>query len=128
MSDLVSYGSTPAIPLVTIGDIVCTSDLVVTPSGSHPVGGVLWTFTDMSRTTREIPAWAIVSTVVFVWFCFFGLLFLLAKEERTQGSVQIVVQGKGFLHTVQLPVSSPAQVADYAARVSYARSLSASRA
>jgi hypothetical protein len=57
-----------------------------------------------------------------------GLLFLLVKEERTVGSVQVVVQGRGFLHTVQLPVANRAQVSDYAARVNYARSLSASRA
>jgi hypothetical protein len=63
--------------------------------------------------------------VVFFFFCLLGLLFLLAKEERTEGSVQVVVQGPGFLHQVQLPVYSVIQVQDYAARVNYARSLSA---
>jgi hypothetical protein len=47
------------------------------------------------------------------------------KESRTEGHVQIVVQGPGFVHTVQLAVSSIAQVADYNARVNYARSVSA---
>lgn len=111
--------------LVTIGDIVCTNTTVVTPSGQAPIGGVVWSYTDMSRTTRGIPTWAIVCTVIFFFFCLLGLLFLLAKEERTEGAVQVVVQGPGFLHQVQLPVASVIQVQDYAARVNYARSLSA---
>lgn len=113
-------------PLVTIGDIVCTQQEVITPSGRAPIGGVVWSFTDMSRTTRSIPTWAIVCAVVFFFFCLLGLLFLLAKEDRTDGSVQVVVQGQGFLHQLQLPVHSVAQVQDVAARVNYARSLSAS--
>jgi len=115
----------PPTTLVTIGDIACTSGLVITPSGTRPIGQVTWSFTDMSRTTRGIPAWAIVCAIVFFLFCLLGLLFLLVKEEQTEGWVQVVVQGPSFLHTVQLPVASPAQVADYNARVNYARSLSA---
>ena len=111
--------------LVTIGDIACTGTTVITPSGRAPIGGVVWSYTDMSRTTRSIPTWAIVCAVIFFFFCLLGLLFLLAKEDRTEGTVQIVVQGPGFLHQVQLPVSSVMQIQDYAARVNYARSLSA---
>ena len=111
--------------MVTIGDIACTNTLVITPSGQAPIGGVVWSYTDMSRTTRSIPTWAIVCTVIFFFFCLLGLLFLLAKEDRTEGTVQVVVQGQGFLHQVQLPVSSVMQIQDYAARVNYARSLSA---
>ncbi|HWG26233.1 hypothetical protein [Actinospica sp.] len=112
--------------LVTIGDIACTDTTVITPSGQAPIGGVVWSYTDMSRTNRGIPTWAIVCAVIFFFFCLLGLLFLLVKEERTEGSVQVVVQGPGFLHQVQLPVSSVLQIQDYAARVNYARSLSAS--
>jgi hypothetical protein len=111
--------------MVTIGDIVCTNTTVITPSGQAPIGGVVWSYTDMSRTNRGIPTWAIVCAVVFFFFCLLGLLFLLAKEERTEGSVQVVVQGPGFLHQAQLPVYSLMQVQDYAARVNYARSLTA---
>ncbi len=111
--------------LVSIGDIGVTQTLVVTPSGHLPIGEVHWMFTDMSRTMSRIPVWAIVCTIIFFVFCFLGLLFLLAKEEQTDGSVQVTVQGPGFVHTVQLPVSSPHQVMDYAQRVNYARSLSA---
>lgn len=112
--------------LVAIGDIVCTQQEVITPSGRAPIGGVVWSFTDMSRTTRAIPTWAIVCAVIFFFFCLLGLLFLLAKEDRTEGAAQVVVQGPGFLHQTQIPVFSVPQLQDLAARVNYARSLSAS--
>lgn len=114
--------------LVTIGDIACTNTEVITPSGRCPVGAATWTFTDMSRTTKAIPTWAIVCTVIFFVFCLLGLLFLLVKEEHTEGGVQVVVQAPGLLHQIQLPVSSVGQVQDYAARVAYARSLTVAAA
>lgn len=118
-------GAYSAPVMVTIGDIACSSTTVITPSGQAPIGGVVWSYTDMSRTTKSIPTWAIICAIVFFFFCLLGLLFLLAKEERTEGWVQVVVQGPGFVHHVQLPVASVAQAQDYAARVNYARSLSA---
>lgn len=124
--DAVPFSAGPATTLVTIGDIACTPAEVITPSGRCPVGSATWTFTDMSRTTKSIPTWAIVCAVIFFLLCLLGLLFLLVKEERTEGSVQVVVQGPGLLHQLQVPVSSVAQVQDYAARVAYARSLTAS--
>ena len=39
--------------------------------------------------------------------------------------MQVTVQAPGFAHTAQLPVYAAFQVSDYAARVDYARSLSA---
>jgi hypothetical protein len=117
-----------APPLVAIGDISCTQDEVITPSGTGPIGELTWTFTNMSQTWRTIPTWAVVCAVVFAVFCLLGLLFLLAKEDKTQGWVQITVQAPGFVHTVQLPVYTPYQVTDYAARVEYARSLTTAAA
>ncbi|MGW5641293.1 hypothetical protein ACWEV3_04535 [Saccharopolyspora sp. NPDC003752] len=116
--------SSAPLPVVTIGDIVCTPTEVMTPSGTAPVGEVAWTFTDMSRTTRTIPAWAIVLCVLFIFFCFLGLLFLLAKEERTEGWVQVGVQGPRLLHFTQIAVTSPMAVADLNARVNTARAVS----
>ncbi len=111
--------------LVTVGDIVCTEHWVITPSGTRPIGEVSWSFNDMSHTTQSIPAWAIVLAIIFFLFCLLGLLFLLVKEEQTTGWIQIVVQGDRFVHTTQIPVTTRAQVADYNARINYARSLSA---
>jgi hypothetical protein len=115
-----------APPLVAIGDISCTQDQVITPTGTRPIGEVNWTFTNMSHTWQTIPTWAAVCAIVgFFFVCVFSLLFLLAKEDKTQGWVQVVVQSPGFMHSVQLPVYDPYHVTDYAARVDYARSLSA---
>lgn len=110
---------------MTFGDIGVTAEWVITPSGTCHVRDANWMFADMSRTLQRTPAWAVVLCILFVIFCFLGLLFLLAKEERTEGFVQIVVQGPRLVHTVQLPVSSPAQIMDYNQRVNYARALSA---
>lgn len=112
--------------LVTIGDISVTSTTVYTPSGSRPLAEVSWTFTDMSMTSQAIPTWAIVCAIVFFLFCFLGLLFLLAKEDKTTGGVQVTVHGPGFVHTASIPVFSMAQVADINARVNYVRTLTAS--
>lgn len=122
-----SYPAQPA--LVVIGDISCTQEHVFTPSGTRPIGEVTWTFTDLSRSWQAIPTWAVVCAIAgFFIVCVFSLLFLLAKEDRTEGWVQVVAQAPGFAHTVQLPVWSAQNVADYAARVNYARSLSAAAA
>jgi len=112
--------------LVTIGDISVTSTTVYTPSGSRPLAEVSWTLTDLSSTSQAIPTWAIVCAIVFFVFCFLGLLFLLAKEDKTQGAVQVTVHGPGFVHTSTMPVTSLAQVADINARVNYVRTLIAS--
>ncbi|WP_157537166.1 hypothetical protein [Kitasatospora azatica] len=52
-----------------------------------------------------------------------GLLFLLMKEKKTTGHVQVTVSGGGRYHTTSIPVSSPEQVIDLMNRVNYARSL-----
>jgi hypothetical protein len=111
--------------LVTIGDITVTATSVHTPSGTVPIGDVTWTVNDMSTTTQGIPTWAIVLAIVLFLACFLGLLFLLVKEEKTQGTVQVTVQGRGFVHTSQIPVYSKAQVADVFARVNHARTIAA---
>lgn len=111
--------------LVTIGQIVVTNYRVITPNGEAPVAQTTWTFQDMSITRREMPAWAIVCAIIFFLFCFLGLLFLLAKEERTEGFAQVQVQGPGLLWVEQLRVGSPSQIHDLNARVNFARSIAA---
>ena len=111
-------------PLVTIGDITCTQTSVWTPSGGAPIGQVTWTVADMTRTDTAIPAWAIVLAILFFVFCLLGLLFLLVKQTRVSGWMQVTVQGPGLLHTTQVPISSAAQSADIHARVNYARTVS----
>lgn len=120
-------GGVPAPTLITIGDIVVTPSEVITPQGRRPVGSVVWSITDQSRTSRVIPTWAIVLAIVFALFCLIGLLFLIVKEDRTEGWAQITVQGPQLYHAVQLPVSSPMDMARYHDMVAYARSVTASQ-
>ncbi|UEA58171.1 hypothetical protein LK459_16430 [Gordonia otitidis] len=121
------YAATPAIDgpiLVSIGDIACTHAQVFTPVGSAPVRGSRWSFVDLSRTTREIPQWAIIVAVITaVLFCGLGLLFLLVKEDRTIGLVQVSVAAGNLTYTTAIPVASAAAIGDLMARVEYAQSL-----
>ncbi len=117
---------TPQVPpLVAIGDISCTQTHIVTPSGTAPIAGASWHVTDMSHTSEEIPTWAIVCAVVGAFVvCLFSLFFLLAKERRTTGFVQVTVTSGGFMHTTSVPVFDPSNVMDVYNRVAYARNLS----
>lgn len=109
--------------LVTIGDMIVTSSWVITPSGRQRRGEVSWSVTPMYSTSQVIPTWAIVCAILFFLLCLLGLLFLLAKEERTTGQMQVTAQAPGFLHVCYIPVSSMMQVHDVVARVDYVRAL-----
>lgn len=114
--------------LVSIGEIGVTRHWVVTPNGQSPVCQVHFTFTNLSRTTTTIPTWAIVMAILFFFLCFLGLLFLLVKEERTEGWVQVGATSPGLAYSVQIPVSSPQQVMHYAAQIEHARAIAAAAA
>jgi hypothetical protein len=64
-----------------------------------------------------------VLAIIFALFCLLGLLFLLIKERRTTGFVQVAVQNGGRTHNTHVAVNSPSQVADTLARVNFARTL-----
>ena len=116
----------PWQPLVQIGDISVDQQWVRTPSGSARTGQVTWTLQDLTRREQVIPTYAIVLAVVTsVMTCLLGLLFLLIKEERTTGWLQVTVQAPALVHTTHVPVTHPGTVADVYARVDYARSLTA---
>jgi hypothetical protein len=124
-------GARPAAPSVSeaplgyIGDITITHSQVVTPAGPFPLRGTIWTVTDMSRTEQYMPAYAVVLAIIFFIFCLLGLLFLLIKESRTTGAVQVTVQGAGHYHSTMIPVSEPRQVYAVLQQVNWARSLAA---
>jgi hypothetical protein len=116
----------PWQPLVQIGDISVDQHWARTPSGSVATAGVTWTVQDLTRRDLVIPTYAIVLAVVTASMtCFLGLLFLLIKEERTTGWLQVTVEGPAFVHTTHVPVIHPGTVVDLYARVDYARSLTA---
>ena len=112
-------------PLSSIGDITITRSQVITPAGTLPLRGSVWTVTDMSRTEQYMPTHAVVLAIVFFVFCLLGLLFLLMKETRTVGYVQVTVNGGGRYHSTMIPVSSPQQVHQVMEHVNWARSMAA---
>jgi hypothetical protein len=114
----------PAGPvLVTVGDISVEQFRIVTPAGVLPTQGTNWSAMDMSRTEEKIPAWAIILAIVFALACLLGLLFLLCKERKTTGFVQVTVQNGNRTHNTHVGVRSPRDVADTLARVNFARTL-----
>jgi hypothetical protein len=109
--------------LVTVGDISVEQHRIVTPAGVMPTQGTNWSAMDMSRTEEKIPGWAIVLAIIFALACLLGLLFLLCKERKTTGFVQITVQNGNRTHNTHVGVTSPRDVADTLARVNFARTL-----
>ena len=66
----------------------------------------------------------LVMTVITVWFFLLGLLFLLAKERRTQGNVSVSIwAANGQSHTEFVQVFSEEQRVDVFNRVSYAQNI-----
>jgi hypothetical protein len=113
-------------PLTSIGDISISRSQVITPAGTFPLRGSVWTATDVSRTEEYMPAYAIVLAIVFFIFCLLGLLFLLMKATRTVGFVQVSVNGgSGHYHSTMIPVSSPGHVYHVMNQVNWARSMAA---
>lgn len=95
---------------LTIGDIGVSPSWIVTPNGTAPLGGSQWIVNDRTIVQRSIPTYAIVLAIVFALVCLIGLLFLLIKEERTVGSVEVSVRSQNLYHVTQLPASSPGDV------------------
>ncbi|MFJ8000962.1 hypothetical protein ACIQ7D_28190 [Streptomyces sp. NPDC096310] len=111
-------------PLLAIGDITVTGDSIITPSGTMPLKGAVWNATDMSRTEEKIPTHAIVLAIVFGLLCLVGLFFLLMKEKRTTGFVQVMVTSGGRHHSTMIPAMGPESFQMVMGQINYARSLS----
>lgn len=110
--------------LATIGDISVSQHWVITPSGPHPISGSVWNVQDMSFWQESISTTGVVLCVIFVWFCLLGLLFLLMKDRKLTGYIQVTVQGKGFHHQTFVPVRGPDTFVWVNQMVNYTRSLS----
>ncbi|MFJ9370944.1 hypothetical protein ACIRRA_41940 [Nocardia sp. NPDC101769] len=111
-------------PLVSIGDITVLQGVIITPSGQMPLKGAGWTAVDNSRTETKMPAYAIVLAILLFPVCFAGLLFLLIKETKFSGYIEVSVANAGRYHQTLIPVLRPETFAEVMSRVSYARSVS----
>ncbi|MFE7855110.1 hypothetical protein [Streptomyces sp. NPDC057403] len=111
-------------PLVAIGDITVMGDQIITPAGTMPLRGAVWNATDMSHTEEKIPTVAIVLAIIFFIFCLLGLFFLLMKEKRTTGFIQVTVTSAGRHHSTMIPAQGAHTFPAVMGQINYARSLS----
>lgn len=111
--------------LGTIGDISFTQHWVITPTGPHPINGSVWTVQDMSFWQESISTVGVILCIIFIWLCLLGLLFLLMKDRKLGGYIQVTVQGKGFHHQALIPARRVDTFMRVNQLVNYARSLSA---
>jgi hypothetical protein len=116
----------PVQPYVlTIGDAGLTPTHVVTPNGTAPLRGSQWIVRDMTVTSSTTPTYAVVLAVFFALACLLGLLFLLIKEQKTSGYVEVSVTSGPLYHVTQLPVSNPYQVMAIRQLVAQAQAMAA---
>ena len=66
---------------------------------------------------------ALTVAVILAFFFLLGLLFLLVRETRTVGYVQVTVQNGDLVYATQVAAPSPYVAQDVTARVTYARQL-----
>ncbi len=109
--------------LTTIGDIAVSQYWISTPIGQFPIRGTEWTVTDMSTSEEHLSTGRVVLAIVGSLFCLLGLLFLLAKDVRQVGFIQVTVRGDGFCHSTMVPATHPDTVLDVSDEVDYAREL-----
>jgi hypothetical protein len=122
---IIYAGGPPEEWLQTIGDIAISQHWVMTPAGTYPLRGSVWTVTDMSHYQESISSVGIVLCIIFIWFCFLGLLFLAMKDRKTVGYIQVTVQGSGFHHATMIPALGPTSAFEVNQMVNYARAMAA---
>lgn len=104
--------------LLWIGDIGVTKSWLTTPRGNAPLAGSEWFAVNRSSYTQQIPVWAIILAIVLFPI---GLLFLLCKEPKASGWIEVTVRAGQLVHVVAIPAGSPQAAAVYQ-NVGYAQS------
>ncbi|NED57665.1 hypothetical protein G3I24_43125, partial [Micromonospora aurantiaca] len=111
---------------VQIAEIMVTPPVIRTPAGVLPLAGASWYVTDHWQKEEKIAPWAVVAAILgFFCLTVFSLLFLLIKETRHYGTVQVTVSSGGHQYVARIPVTDQFQVQQLNNQVNYARSLSA---
>lgn len=112
----VSYMEFPGISVTSSG--------VHTPHGSIPLEEARFFLSDRTRQSSSTPTYAVVLAITgFFFITFFSLLFLLIKEQKLTGVVELTVSGAGISYTTSIPVSGRNDIAELAARVQHVQQL-----
>ncbi|MFF0471335.1 hypothetical protein ACFYPX_28335 [Micromonospora zamorensis] len=122
---LAGYASGPEVVAVQIAEIAVSPPVIRTPAGVLPLAGATWHVADYWQREEKVATWALVCAIVG-FFCLFvlSLLFLLVKETRHHGTVQVTVTNGAQQYVARIPVSDQGQVQHLNNQVNYARSLS----
>ncbi|MEU3455688.1 hypothetical protein ABZ671_19115 [Micromonospora sp. NPDC006766] len=114
-----------SVVAVQIGEIMVTPPVIRTPAGVLPLTGASWHVVDYWQKEEKVATWALVCAILgFFCLTVFSLLFLLIKETRHHGTVQITVTNGGHQYVARIPVFDQFQVQQINNQVNYARSLS----
>jgi hypothetical protein len=106
------------------GRITVTDTTVRTSTRAFPLRGSVWRTFDYWQSRRATPEWAIALAIIgFFVVPFVSLLFLLVKEPRLTGVLQVAVWDGVRQHAVDLPVRSPAELRHWQRQVHYVRAL-----
>jgi hypothetical protein len=89
--------------VASVADIGVTQHWVVTPRGTAPLAGSEWWIADRGAWTQQIPVWAIILAIVLFPL---GLLFLLCKEVKWSGWLEVTVRSGALVYVAALPVPS----------------------
>ncbi|MGC4863312.1 hypothetical protein [Micromonospora sp. DT41] len=115
----------PEVVAVQIAEIAVSPPVIRTPAGVLPLAGASWHVADYWQREEKIATWALVCAIVgFFCVAIFSLLFLLVKETRHRGTVQVTVTNGVKQYVARIPVSDQGQVQHINNQVNYARSLS----
>jgi hypothetical protein len=116
----------PGPVIVRIAELGVTSTVVHTPTGDIPLAGSQWQVNDYWFTSQRIPRWAIIAAVLgFCVLTVFSLLFLLVKEQVSQGTVQVTVTNGTRQYVARIPVKDQSAVTAINQQVNYVRTLAA---
>ncbi|GHJ52015.1 hypothetical protein Nm8I071_13220 [Nonomuraea sp. TT08I-71] len=114
-----------SVVAVQIGEIMVTPPVIRTPAGVLPLAGSSWHVMDHWQKEEKVATWAVVAAILgFFCLTVFSLLFLLVKETRHHGTVQVTVTNGGHQYVARIPVADQFQVQQINNQVNYARSLS----
>lgn len=114
-----------SVVAVQIGEIMVTPPVIRTPAGALPLAGSSWHVADYWQKEEKVATWALVCAILgFFCLTVFSLLFLLVKETRHHGTVQVTVTNGARQYVARIPVADQGQVQHINNQVNYARSLS----
>jgi hypothetical protein len=79
----------------------------------------------MSYWHDRIHPAGVVLAILFIWVCLLGLLFLLWRDRKMVGYIQVTVQGSGFYHSTMIPALGAGSMMVVTQEVNYARAQAA---